>query len=346
MKIGWCSVDADSTVSCQRQLRGGAVLQWAHLQEHRLSLASSCRLRRSIESCPHTLSEACGVVPADSRPLEYNRFESGGVLRSVPVVILLAVLALASAGAAADEALPYVIGEWPPYTSESLDGYGFMAKIATAVAREMGMTPTFTFQPWVRSEERVRAGKAFATFPYAITDKRRQDFDFIDPVITSNHLFFYNRRILQTAPSYEKLKDLRSFRVGGIRGYYYTDPLAQAGVKVDFVPEDEQNLMKLHAGRIDLAVFDSVLGWTLIKKIYPNEIGDFATLPKPLSVTQMSFMISRTYPGAAQLREKMRQAWHRIKNRDDIRALFQQHAPGSEVSEVESPLRKGDRKAR
>jgi polar amino acid transport system substrate-binding protein len=242
----------------------------------------------------------------------------------------------------AGEAIPFAIGEWPPYTSEQLPEYGLMTKIATAVIRDMKATPVYSFQPWVRCEEQVKAGKAFATFPYAITRKRKREFDFSDPMLVSSNMLFYNTRVIKHPFPVNDLEDLKSFRIGGVRGYYYTESFEMAGLHLEYVHEDEQNVRKLHAGRIDLAVMDRVLGWNLIRKLYPGERALFATVPRPLGINPMCFMISRTYPGSKSLRIRLNQAIRRVLAQPGIRALIREAEPRRTAVGAEVPLQKVD----
>ncbi|WP_104399872.1 hypothetical protein [Vibrio penaeicida] len=92
------------------------------------------------------------------------------------------------------ERLPLATGEWSPYTSAELEGYGIVTEITTAVVIEMGMTPDYKFVPWKRAEHMTQYGKVFAAFPYAITSERKSKFSFTDRVlINPNGRFFYRK---------------------------------------------------------------------------------------------------------------------------------------------------------
>jgi polar amino acid transport system substrate-binding protein len=243
-------------------------------------------------------------------------------MRRVVAAMALALLTLWPGDARAAEELPFAIGEWPPFVSEHAEGYGVVSTIASAVAREMGMTARFSFQPWIRCEEEVLAGRAFATFPYAMTAERQASFDFGEPVVTSRHLFFYYKGATPVPPAADRLEQLAGYRIGGVRGYAYVSPFERAGVRMEFVAEDELNIRKLHAGRVDLVVMDEVLGWTLIRRLFPEEVDRFATAAAHLPDTPLGFMISRTYPGAPTLRERMTRALGVVMQQQETRDLL------------------------
>jgi ABC-type amino acid transport substrate-binding protein len=69
--------------------------------------------------------------------------------------------------------------------------------------------------------------------------------------------FFYMPERQKGEITYDKFEDLQAYNLGGVLGYWYEAPFKEAGLKVDYASSDEQNIQKLYAGRIDLAVGES-----------------------------------------------------------------------------------------
>jgi polar amino acid transport system substrate-binding protein len=199
-------------------------------------------------------------------------------------------------------------GEWEPYTSEKMEGLGAFTEIVSAVFKEMGQHPKYLFYPWKRGEAETKDGKVFAIFPYIVTDERKKDFDFSDPVMISTGKLFYLPERHKAEIVYDKLEDLQAYTIGGTLGYWYETPFKQAGLQVDYTSSDEQNFQKLYAGRVDLAATEELVGWALIRKLYPQEENRFATVKKPLNKDPLRLMISRQYPGAAELTQRFNAA--------------------------------------
>ena len=65
---------------------------------------------------------------------------------------------------------------------------------------------------------------------------------------------------------------------------------------------------KLYLGRVDLAASEELVGWALIKKLYPQEVDQFATVDKPLNEDPLRLLVSRTYPSSAELIQKFNAA--------------------------------------
>ena len=196
-------------------------------------------------------------------------------------------------------------GDWPPYVLETGSDKGPMADIVIAAFKEVGITPKIVFYPWKRAEDEVRQGKAFAAFPYAITDERKKEFDFSDPMYVVKAKFFYNKKYHSAGMPFEKLEDLRNYKIGGLLGSWYEPYFKNAGLQVEYVNATDQNIQKLALGRIDLTVEEENTTWLLIRKLYPNEVDQFATLEKPLEepgvVNELSLIVSRSYPNSTEL---------------------------------------------
>ena len=72
-------------------------------------------------------------------------------------------------------------------------------------------------------------------------------------------------------------------------------------------------MKRLQAGRVDLVPMDELVGWAMLKNIAPNELADFDTLKKPINVSELHLMISKSYPNANEIREKFNVALKTIK---------------------------------
>ncbi len=199
-------------------------------------------------------------------------------------------------------------GDWPPYVFEQETNPGPMAEIVIAAFKEAGLTARIVFYPWKRAEDEVRQGKAFAAFPYATTEERKKEFNFSEPMYIVKGKFFYNKKFHPDGMPFEKLEDLRSYKIGGLLGSWYEPSFKAAGLQVEYVAAIEQNLEKLSLGRIDLTIEEENSVWYLIRKDYPEQVDQFAMLEKPVEqpgvVNDLSLMVSRGYPKSAELLEK------------------------------------------
>jgi len=201
-------------------------------------------------------------------------------------------------------------GDYPPYVFEGADDPGPMAAIVAAAFKEEGITTKIVFYPWKRAEDEARQGNAFAAFPYTVTEERKKEFEFSDPMYLVTAKFFYNKEYHSDGMPFEQVEDLCDYKLGGLAGSWYEESFFKdAGVQVEYVSEIEQNIEKLARGRIDLMVGEQNVLWYLIRTKYSDEASKFATLEKPLErpggvANDFRLMVSPNYPNYAELLDK------------------------------------------
>ncbi|MCK5673052.1 MAG: transporter substrate-binding domain-containing protein, partial [Spirochaetales bacterium] len=106
------------------------------------------------------------------------------------IAILLLCLLFIIVNVHSDE-IPMATGEWTPYTSESMEHYGFFTQIVTEVFKEMGVEYKYVFYPWRRCYDSVLNSSVWAAFPYSYTEERAQDVMFSDAIAYSSTKLFY-----------------------------------------------------------------------------------------------------------------------------------------------------------
>jgi polar amino acid transport system substrate-binding protein len=216
-------------------------------------------------------------------------------------------------------------GDWAPYTSKSMDGLGAFTEIISAAFERMGDKPNYSFLPWKRAEDNLEKGEVFAIFPYFITDERKPKYNFSDRVMYSTGRFFYlNKKITQKI-EFENFSDLAKYKIGGTRGYWYESNFKEAGLSVDYATTDEQSIQKLQAGRVDLVPSGELVGWEIIKRLFPNDAGSFSTVEKPTNQGDLHLMVSKSYPNSDAILSKFNAALNEIREQGVIKSILEKH---------------------
>ncbi len=214
-------------------------------------------------------------------------------------------------------------GEYAPYSSKALPNYGFFPEILNIVFKKINIEPNYQFFPWKRCENEVEAGKSWAAFPYGKSVEREKKFLFSDIIFNSKSSFFYYKK--KPIDNWDKLSDLKSMTIGGILGYWYEEDFKKNGLKIDYTTKEISAIKKLMKGRVQLIVIDDLAIWALIKKNFPNEIGNFGTLAKPYSVSGNFLMVSKKYPKTKELLSKFNAALKELKNGAEIKAILDKY---------------------
>jgi len=206
----------------------------------------------------------------------------------IPVILFLFYVS------AHAEKIVLATGEWPPFTSDTMERKGFVSEIVTQVLNSMNIESEIKFYPWRRCYQYVLWNKVWAAFPYSYTEERAKEVLFSDDVAFSTTKFFYYSNAPQK-PSFEynQLTDLRQYKVGAIIGYYYEEQFKQAKLNVDYVSKEKMALEKLFLGRTQLLPLNEMVGWNLIKKTFPDNALNFGTLEKPLDRKSLKLLVNK-----------------------------------------------------
>jgi polar amino acid transport system substrate-binding protein len=177
---------------------------------------------------------------------------------------LLQALSLGPAGALAQAPLPTLrlaTLEWPPYTGATLLGQGASSVVLRTALRQVGAGLELGFMPWARAlVEGGAGGTRDGYFPaYRSEERDRQGLRSLR--IGASRVGFAYRRAQPVA--WRSLDELAALPIGVVRGFVNTadfDRRVREGLlRTDPAVSDEENLRKLAAGRVQLAVVDEAV---------------------------------------------------------------------------------------
>ena len=154
-----------------------------------------------------------------------TRFARGRLTLAALSLLIALVCTAARASEAHPAAIRIAIGEWPPYTSEKLNGHGIAAKMISEAFAAAGVKVTYVFYPWNRSLELARRGGIEATATWFESADRRADFHLSDPLFDSKFLLYY---LKERPVDWQTIDDLKGLRIGATTGYFYGDAFARA----------------------------------------------------------------------------------------------------------------------
>lgn len=178
-------------------------------------------------------------------------------IASTRAALLLAIHVLATP-VHAQTALKLTSLEWPPYSGQNLAHQGASSAVVSAAMASMGERAAISFFPWNRATALVRAESEYVAYFPEYMSRELDATCFLSDPIGSGPLGFAERR---DAPvHWERLEDLAGVRVGVVTGYSnserFDERVRQGRQQVDYANSDKQNLLKLAAKRVPLALID------------------------------------------------------------------------------------------
>lgn len=214
---------------------------------------------------------------------------------------------------------------WPPYSGENLVGQGANIAVARAAFEAVGVELEVDFYPWARTlglARNLESGYS-GYIPEYYAEDRAQEFYFSNE-IGSGPLGF--AKLKDSDFSWSKLEDLRTYRIGIVRGYVNTEAFDQAVkdnmFRAEPVEDDARNLTKLAYRRLDVAVIDE------------NVMKYLANTQPELENHKTQFEMARPYLEIKPLyvcfkRTEQGQLWQQWFNeglrRIDVDAVFQRY---------------------
>ena len=119
----------------------------------------------------------------------------------------------------------------------------------------------------------------------------------------SKEVFFYKRR-----PSgdiaFKTLDDLKSYRIGAIRGSYSLPEFRKAGLALDLSSDAAFAMKKLYIDMVDLVPENSFVGWAIINRLYPDEVYKFAETARSLSEHPVYFVMAASNPDSKDVLDR------------------------------------------
>ncbi len=161
--------------------------------------------------------------------------------------------------------------DFPPHTSEKLEGFGIDCQIVTEAFKLEGIDVEYSFHPGARSYAMAKAGDIDGALPWVWRKEREEDFYFPEPVLAAGmdsffHLKTYDLDWDPDDPDYNKVKGVL---FGAIIGYNYGEDFTQAEesglIKVHRVSTIKQNFQKLLTGRISIFISGDIVGYYELK---------------------------------------------------------------------------------
>lgn len=204
---------------------------------------------------------------------------------------------------------------YPPYTiTEGGKVSGIFAEVLDASLKKSGASVQYEVIPWARATAMTEAGEVMANVPLFKTPEREVIFAYSDPVVdATNKIFIRKGGKIPVDLNWKTYADFKPYKFGGTAGYWYEEGFKKAGVPLELVTKDEQNVQKLAAGRIDAFIADELAGWTLIKKILPGKEGEFTTVNKPESVSPLHVISGKKTANSAKFIEAVNDGLKKLK---------------------------------
>ncbi|MGQ5525362.1 substrate-binding periplasmic protein [Chitinimonas sp. PSY-7] len=209
-----------------------------------------------------------------------------------------------SQNAQAEELLQFVTTEYPPYTTANLPNGGIITAIATEAFKRGGYNINVTILPWARALREGTEGRVDGIVAIWHSVEREQWFIYSNP-IAPNQIGFFKR--VDSPIRYKNLSDLKPYTIGTVRGYANPPAFDEAKLNTVDAVDDETNLRKLGAKRLDLVLIDKGVAQYLIDLKIGYLMGKLVWMGPAIEAPQLYVVLSKSAPD----KEKKLEAFNR-----------------------------------
>lgn len=239
------------------------------------------------------------------------------------------------------EPIEIAIGEWKPFVTQTVQGYGEVTEKVTVVLERMGYRPKYIFMPWGQAETLVKENESDigprATFPFINTENRRGAF-FVSakPVFEECINFFYNKNKTSRSQdiSISTIADLTQFKFGFVSqkgGYQYpaelTKVLEKKGTSFDNLFEAFDTLVDPTAEEVQVVPAILEVGEVLLFELFPEQRFTIDVLKQAkvengnhcLVPANYYFLASKRNPNNAELMRKFNEVHAKIDSETTTR---------------------------
>lgn len=215
--------------------------------------------------------------------------------------------------------------DWPPYSGNTLKEQGASVAVAKAAFKAMGYNLVVEFLPWSRAVNLAKqpGSKYMGYFPEYYSDDVAKEFAYSDAMGTGPLGFAQNAK---KPVNWNSLDDLSNFSIGVVRDYVNTTEfdsrVASGKIKVIPVSADVNNMQKVAAGRIDMAVVDkNVMNYLFANDPKLASMKGKASFNSKLLEDKKLYVCFKNSGQGTKLRDIYNQGLQKI----DVKAIMDKH---------------------
>lgn len=219
---------------------------------------------------------------------------------------------------AQDKIVLISIDNYPPYLDARRNDKGILGKIVENVFSEHKIKPVFEFMSWPETQLKIEKGNGF-TFMWYKSEEMENDWIYSEPLsyLTTQLLF-----LKSTAIPFDRIDQLRKFKVGLTHGYSYGTIFDQYKPQLNLVESqsDYEAIKHLLNKKSDVLLVEPAVADSLLKDWFSDEMPflEFKEV-NYLSSQPVYLVCSQKYVACAHSMQLFNQSLRRLKAQNIIK---------------------------
>ncbi|MBF0224328.1 MAG: transporter substrate-binding domain-containing protein [Desulfobacterales bacterium] len=213
--------------------------------------------------------------------------------------------------------------DWEPYIGQKLENNGFVSEIVHEAYKRGGYEVTDSFLPWARVVKMAEEGKVDGYYPEYYAEELKEKYIVSDPYPGGPLGFF---KLKSNDVKYSTIEDLKPYRIGVVRGYVNTAAFDSADyLKKDEAVDDNANIRKLLASRIDMFVADKYVGIYLMQQSFKNDMDKVEFMDPPLEMKDLFVCIGKQIKNSQELMDVFNKGLKSMIEDGTLKTIMQKH---------------------
>jgi len=213
---------------------------------------------------------------------------------------------------------------WAPYIGKELPAEGYAAELIRTAFERSGYQVQYFYMPWTRAIETVLEGSYDGLCPIYYTEEREQEYS-LSAEFPAGPLVFFKR--VGTQIEYNRLADLKSYKIAVVRGYANTKEFDEAEyLRKSFTNNDQTGYRRLLFGTVELWLADKFVAQYTMSNHLPERAKEIEFIDKPLGVKNLHIAFSKMNPEYESLTKAFNKGLAEVLNDGTLEQILKHHS--------------------
>lgn len=211
---------------------------------------------------------------------------------------------------------------YEPFYGPELKNNGVITELALEALKSEGIDLNIEFVPWQRAYVMAKEGKYHGLLGALYTDERSRHFLYSKKIFDISIGLFAKRR---KGISYDKLDELKKYKIGIVRGYNYSEEFDQADYLNKIESSTSEKSLNLFINdRIDILAGPKKVIECYLDKNFPEEKDEIVYIGE-LDVRPLYILVSKKVEEGEYFINKLDVGFENIKNSGIYDKIMKKH---------------------